>query len=128
MTRTFGAANFNRVVPIGASSSSRVRGSNRLSLGFDAAAAGYETAACGSAAPRNGMYGAPFGHARLTRERPRSILGAYALCQPRGFMEADTRLRPELCNCLALRQATRHVTQFYDQFLATAGLRTTQFS
>jgi DNA-binding MarR family transcriptional regulator len=43
-------------------------------------------------------------------------------------MEADTRLRPELCNCLALRQATRHVTQFYDQFLATAGLRTTQFS
>src|SRR5215470_4789423 len=32
------------------------------------------------------------------------------------------------CNCLALRQATRHVTQFYDQCLAPAGLRTTQFS
>ena len=43
-------------------------------------------------------------------------------------MPADTRLRPELCNCLALRQAARHVTQFYDQFLAPAGLRTTQFS
>jgi DNA-binding MarR family transcriptional regulator len=43
-------------------------------------------------------------------------------------MQADTRLEPELCNCLALRQAARHVTQFYDQFLATAGLRTTQFS
>ena len=32
------------------------------------------------------------------------------------------------CNCLALRQAARHVTQFYDQHLAPAGLRTTQFS
>ena len=26
-------------------------------------------------------------------------------------MEVDTRLRPELCNCLALRQAARHVTE-----------------
>jgi DNA-binding MarR family transcriptional regulator len=43
-------------------------------------------------------------------------------------MSSDTRLKPELCNCLALRQAARHVTQFYDQFLAPAGLRTTQFS
>lgn len=43
-------------------------------------------------------------------------------------MSADTKLNPELCNCLALRQAARHVTQFYDQFLASAGLRTTQFS
>ncbi|HEX3631657.1 MAG TPA: MarR family transcriptional regulator [Casimicrobiaceae bacterium] len=32
------------------------------------------------------------------------------------------------CNCLALRQATRHVTQFYDQCLAPSGLRTTQLS
>lgn len=32
------------------------------------------------------------------------------------------------CNCLALRQATRHLTQFYDQHLAPAGLRNTQFS
>jgi len=32
------------------------------------------------------------------------------------------------CNCLALRQAARHVTQFYDQRLAPGGLRTTQFS
>jgi DNA-binding MarR family transcriptional regulator len=43
-------------------------------------------------------------------------------------MPADTRLKSELCNCLALRQAARHVTQFYDQFLAPSGLRTTQFS
>ena len=34
----------------------------------------------------------------------------------------------ELCNCLALRQAARHVTQFYDSHLSSAGLRTTQFS
>src|SRR4030095_5516410 len=32
------------------------------------------------------------------------------------------------CNCLALRQAARHVTQFYDLCLAPTGLRTTQFS
>src|SRR6202521_377829 len=32
------------------------------------------------------------------------------------------------CNCLALRQAARHVTQFYDQFLAPSGLRSTQYS
>jgi DNA-binding MarR family transcriptional regulator len=32
------------------------------------------------------------------------------------------------CNCLALRQAARHVTQLYDQCLAPSGLRSTQFS
>ena len=35
---------------------------------------------------------------------------------------------PEDCNCLAVRQAARHITQFYDHFLAPSGLRTTQFS
>ena len=43
-------------------------------------------------------------------------------------MRSDARLKPEVCNCLALRQASRHVTQFYDQLLASSGLRTTQFS
>ena len=32
------------------------------------------------------------------------------------------------CNCLALRQAARRVTQFYDHALAPGGLRTTQYS
>ena len=32
------------------------------------------------------------------------------------------------CNCFALRSATRHLTQFYDQFVAPLGLRATQFS
>ncbi len=36
--------------------------------------------------------------------------------------------RPRACNCLVVRQAARHVTQFYDRFLAPSGLRTTQFS
>lgn len=31
------------------------------------------------------------------------------------------------CNCLAVRQAARYITQFYDRYLAAAGLRTTQF-
>ncbi len=43
-------------------------------------------------------------------------------------MPTDTQPRLEDCNCLAARQAARHVTQFYDQFLAPSGLRTTQFS
>lgn len=32
------------------------------------------------------------------------------------------------CNCFAVRSAARHMTQLYDQFLAPAGLRVTQFS
>jgi DNA-binding MarR family transcriptional regulator len=44
------------------------------------------------------------------------------------IMTTDARPGPELCNCLAVRQAARHITQFYDQCLAASGLRTTQFS
>jgi DNA-binding MarR family transcriptional regulator len=40
----------------------------------------------------------------------------------------DTLATSKECNCHAVRAAARHVTQFYDQFLATSGLRTTQFS
>src|SRR5262250_162216 len=47
----------------------------------------------------------------------------------RGFAVArGTHSGPEDCNCLAVRQAARHITQFYDQLLAPSGLRTTQFS
>ena len=35
---------------------------------------------------------------------------------------------PTPCNCLALRQAARHISQLYDQHLAEVGLRTTQYS
>src|ERR1700676_2784205 len=34
---------------------------------------------------------------------------------------------PADCNCLAVRQAARYITQFYDRCLAAAGLRTTQY-
>jgi DNA-binding MarR family transcriptional regulator len=44
------------------------------------------------------------------------------------MMIHDLPPQPEICNCLALRQASRHVTQFYDRVLAPTGLRTTQFS
>jgi DNA-binding MarR family transcriptional regulator len=43
-------------------------------------------------------------------------------------MPNDIQPRPEICNCLAVRQAARHITQFYDHLLAPVGLRTTQFS
>ncbi len=37
-------------------------------------------------------------------------------------------LDPTRCNCLALRQAARHVSQIYDGHLASESLRTTQYS
>jgi DNA-binding MarR family transcriptional regulator len=43
-------------------------------------------------------------------------------------MPTDISLKPEDCNCFAVRSAARHVTQLYDRYLAPAGLRTTQFS
>src|SRR6516165_12255166 len=43
-------------------------------------------------------------------------------------MSADSPAKIRDCMCLAVRQAARHVTASYDQFLAPAGLRTTQFS
>src|SRR5262245_61227824 len=43
-------------------------------------------------------------------------------------MLSDLKPGSEACNCHALRAAARHITQAYDQFLAPAGLRTSQFS
>lgn len=40
----------------------------------------------------------------------------------------SSAFNPAACNCLALRQAARHVTQFYDEFLAPSGVRATQYS
>jgi DNA-binding MarR family transcriptional regulator len=43
-------------------------------------------------------------------------------------MAVKTMPSSEECNCFVVRAAARHVTQFYDQLLASSGLRTTQFS
>ncbi len=43
-------------------------------------------------------------------------------------MSLEPRSTAQVCVCLAVRQAARHVTQFYDRCLAPSGLRTTQFS
>jgi DNA-binding MarR family transcriptional regulator len=40
----------------------------------------------------------------------------------------DAAMRETPCNNLALRQASRHVSQLYDRYMAEAGLRGTQFS
>lgn len=40
----------------------------------------------------------------------------------------DAPSTADLCNCLAIRKAARHITQLYDRALAPSGLRTTQFS
>jgi DNA-binding MarR family transcriptional regulator len=37
-------------------------------------------------------------------------------------------LEPTDCNCQALRQAARHVSQIYDNYLAAEGLKTSQYS
>ena len=38
------------------------------------------------------------------------------------------RLERSICNCAALRRASRRVSQFYDAALAPAGLKSTQFA
>ncbi len=43
-------------------------------------------------------------------------------------MPVEILPRLEDCDCFAVRSAARQVGQFYDQFLAPIGLRTTQFS
>ena len=40
----------------------------------------------------------------------------------------STYWNPAECNCLAMRQAARHMTQLYDRHLAESGLRSTQYS
>jgi DNA-binding MarR family transcriptional regulator len=43
-------------------------------------------------------------------------------------MPVDVLPNSDECNCFAVRQAARHVTQFYDQVMAPVGLRITQFT
>lgn len=44
------------------------------------------------------------------------------------MVEGSKRQPVSECHCLAARQAARHVTQLYDQFISPFGLRSTQFS
>ena len=45
------------------------------------------------------------------------------------MVKEDTDAAPaETCNCLAMRQAARQITQMYDVALAAVGLRATQYS
>jgi len=41
---------------------------------------------------------------------------------------AEITPRVTVCNCQAVRQAARHVTQLYDRHMAPVGLRITQYS
>src|SRR2546427_5068211 len=58
------------------------------------------------------------------------ILGVYTLMtrQPEYPPHQVAPPPSTRCNCTALREAARYVTQLYDQHLASAGLRSTQFS
>ena len=44
------------------------------------------------------------------------------------FANPIPALEPVHCNCQALRQAARHVSQIYDAHLAAVGLKTQQYS
>jgi DNA-binding MarR family transcriptional regulator len=60
------------------------------------------------------------------------ICAQLGVCTPKvkedKVVTSDVLPRLEECTCLAVRQAARHISQFYDQRLAAAGLRTTQYS
>lgn len=43
-------------------------------------------------------------------------------------MPTSKPIEAESCNCLAIRQASRQITQLYERYLAPTGLRATQFS
>lgn len=43
-------------------------------------------------------------------------------------MSSSKLVDAENCNCLAIRQASRQITQFYERHLAPTGLHATQFS
>ena len=43
-------------------------------------------------------------------------------------MTANDTIAPTYCTCLALRRATRRVTQIYDTHMKPLGLRITQFA
>src|SRR5262245_2679381 len=111
MTATFGKASRRMVGPTGASGSIRVRASMTIAsdrqvhmhLFLD-----FNTRIC--------TYWQE-GH-RLGRP-----------CSGMRAMQKKTSLTEQAdCNCLALRQAARHVSQIYDSHLASEGLRGTQYS
>src|ERR1700694_2757868 len=60
----------------------------------------------------------------------RAYICAYALMSNNKdpTMPAESMPRSEDCNCFAIRSAARHVSQFYDQFLAPIGFCPTQYS
>jgi DNA-binding MarR family transcriptional regulator len=41
---------------------------------------------------------------------------------------AAREIEPAICNCLALRQAARHVSALYDRHMASEGITTAQYS
>ena len=48
--------------------------------------------------------------------------------QTRKDKPARREIEPAICNCLALRQAARHVSAFYDRHLAAERITTAQYS
>jgi hypothetical protein len=78
------------------------------------------------------MYAASPTNSRFDALRPTSKIAAPATVSCPSVSERRHSppglTRVKACNCLAVRRAARHITQFYDQLLAPSGLRTTQRS
>jgi len=68
------------------------------------------------------------GIVKLTNEHIRFYKTRHALLFKIVKAAMTPVIPPEFCVCLAIRQAARHVSRFYDQHLIPSGLRITQFS
>lgn len=73
--------------------------------------------------------------AQLGRSSSPAIAQAHAATRDRLQIRAIARIvdavkhaEPEMCSCSALRQASRHLSRFYDAALAPAGLGVNQYS
>src|SRR5579863_1577343 len=47
---------------------------------------------------------------------------------PEPDADSDAAVDPAACNCLAIRQAARQVTQLYERHMAVSGLSASQYS
>lgn len=56
------------------------------------------------------------------------ILYVYIHVSVKNQMNMSNLIQPQFCACANLRQASRAITQFYDQLLQPSGLRATQFT
>lgn len=118
MTITLGRARRSSVAPIGASSSALVLGSMAVpgSLAIAVLAFRSDTCIC------TYMLG--------TRACTSVHMHLHGMGAMQKTPESETADAPDIaaCNCLAIRQAARQITQLYERHMAAVGLTASQYS